>query len=471
MLIRKNTKPFKAVKEIITTCKDRADRKKLIRLYITKAGHSIKDRISVEGIQGDADLFYEINYDAIWNNLESSDRQLHQSDDDPGIYFFHNASNKQWDETPFEFDEAIREVFSSLAEIPTLRKKGKTEKYVFPVAAKTKPESKPGKLEKAPTPRAVMFVHKGPKQPDYKLKHNIEFSNLDKVVFRKAQLSKKDVLDYYNNIAENILPYLKDRPLSVGIPSKGRTVEYNSFGALADVIELPDWIQGSKDSASKEQALYCNDKEHLLWYVEIDAVEFKCGHSRKKLTEHPDYIVIEIESPDIEPGKAINVALAANEIFSGLRLPAFIKSDGHSGLHVYIPLDSKSTFEAGEAVAAYVCKLIRVKVPDLVTMEGSDDNSYGKVSLRYMVNRQEKKIVAPYSLVVGESPTIAAPLRWEELVKGLQLQDLNHQTIFKRLKQLGDPLDSIFKKKVNADGVLERMQDNYSFLFGSALNT
>jgi len=352
-----------------------------------------------------------------------------------------------------------------------LRKKGKTEKYIFPAPAKTKPESKAGKQEKAPTPKAVMVVHRGPKQPDYKLKHTIEFSNLDKVVFRKAQLNKKDILDYYNNIAENILPYLKDRSISIGVLSKGRTVEYNSYSSLAELVELPDWIQSSKDSAPRDEVLYCNDREHLLWYVEIDAVEFKCGHSRKKLAEHPDYIIIEIESPDIEPGKAIDVALAGNEIFSGLRLPALIKSDGQSGLHVYIPLDSKSSFETSEAVAEYICKLIRVKVPDLVTMEGSDDNSYGKVSLRYMVNKQDKKIVTPYSLVVGESPTIAAPLRWDEVVESLQLLDLNQQTIFKRLKQLGDPLDAIFKKKVNADEVLQKMEDNYSFLFRPTLNT
>ena len=88
-------------------CQDRPDRDQLIRLYITRAGSSVNDRISVEGIQGESALFYEMNYNSILNNLQSSNHQLNVSDEIPGLYFFHSTSNKVWDETPFEFDEAI----------------------------------------------------------------------------------------------------------------------------------------------------------------------------------------------------------------------------------------------------------------------------------------------------------------------------------------------------------------------------
>src|SRR5687767_6159000 len=141
MLIRKNTKPFKTILEIVTACQDRPDREQLIRLYITKAGDTVRDRISVEGIQGEAGLFYEMNYQAVLGNLKSSNHQLLQSDEIPGIYFFHSSSNKVWDETPFEFDEAVKKEFGSLPELPILRKKEKAGKFVFP-APKVKSESK-----------------------------------------------------------------------------------------------------------------------------------------------------------------------------------------------------------------------------------------------------------------------------------------------------------------------------------------
>jgi DNA ligase D-like protein (predicted polymerase) len=463
MLIRKNTKAFKTVLEIITACQSRGDREKLIRLYITKAGHSIKDRISVEGIQGDAALFYELNYHAVLSNLESSNRQLHQSDDTPGIYFFHSTSNKEWDETPFEFDETIKKEFSSLPELPNVRKKEKAEKFTLPTP-KEKTEPKPTKKEKPEKEKKVAkVVERGPRQPDYKLKHELEFSNLDKILFRKPQLSKKDVLDYYDKIAEYILPYLKDRPQSIRVLS----TEYKTSDALAEDVQMPDWIQSAAKSKRKEQGdmLLCNDKDHLLFYVEAGCTEFSCCHSRTKSLDLPDYIVIKIESPESELGRAIDVALAMNEILSGLRLPSFVKTDGHSGLHVYIPLDSKSEFETSKAVAEYICKLVRLKVPDLVALEGSEDHSYGKVSLEYMLNDEGKSLIAPYSLVRGESPTVATPILWDEVQDGLQPEGFNHETIFKRLKQVGDPFETLFKKKISAEELLERMEAHYSFLF------
>lgn len=466
MLIRKNTKAFKTILEIVTACKNRHDREKLIRLYITRAGHSIDDRISVEGIQGDAALFYEMNYHAVLSNLESSNRQLQQSDDIPGIYFFHSAGNKAWDETPFEFDESVKKEFATLPDLPVFRKKGKADKFVLP-APNQKTESRPAKKEKAETKKVAKVVDKGPRQPDYKLKHKIQFTDLEEIVFRKPQLTKKDVLDYYSKISEYILPYLKDRPQSIRVLSKsGRATELKTAEALAEHVELPAWLQ-TVPSRKKDQGrmLLCNDKNHLLFYVETGCVEFRAGHSRAKSMEMPDYLIIKIDSPRGEFEKAISVVLIAKSILSGLQLPSFVKTDGQSGLHTYVPLDAKSNFETSKAVAEYICQLIRLKVPDLVTLEGSDDHSYGKLTLDYSLNEESESVVAPYSLVTGESPTVATPLLWEEVQEGLQLEDFNHEAIFKRLKQGGDPFENLFKKKVNADTLLERMEENYAFLF------
>lgn len=466
MLIRKNTKTFKTILEIVTACKDRPDREKLIRLYITRAGHSIEDRISVEGIQGDAALFYEMNYHAVLSNLESSNRQLQQSDNIPGIYFFHSAGNKAWDETPFEFDESVKKEFATLPDLPVFRKKEKVDKFVLPTPNQ-KTESRPAKKEKAETKKVSKVVDKGPRQPDYKLKYKIHFTDLEEIVFRKPQLTKKDVLDYYNRISEHILPYLKDRPQLIRVLSKsGRPAELKTAEALAEHVELPAWLQ-TIPSRKKDQGrmLLCNDKNHLLFYVEIGCVEFRAGHSRTKSMEMPDYLVIKIDSPRGEFEKAISVVLTAKSILSGLQLPSFVKTDGQSGLHIYISLDARSKFETSKAVAEYICKLIRLKVPDLVTLEGSDDHSYGKLTLDYSLNEESESVVAPYSLVTRESPTVATPLLWEEVNAGLQLEDFNHATIFRRLKQEGDPFENLFKKKVSADSMLQRMEGNYAFLF------
>ena len=470
MLIRKNTKAFKTILEIITSCQTRPDREKLIRLYITRAGHTIKDRISVEGIQGDSAVFYEMNYQAVLTYLQSSNHQLHLSDDIPGIYFFRSTSNKVWDEMPFEFDEAVKKEFASLADLPVLRKKEKAAKFVFPTAESTTRGT--ARKEKMKTPKAVKAQDEEPDQPNFKLKHKITFTDLERVVFRQPRLNKKDVLDYYDKISEYLLPFLKDRPQHVRLLSDRNESKELRAGVLSERLSensanLSDWVQSTTFSRNKikKEILLCNDRDHLLFFVENGCLEFAPAASRIKSLDSPDYIVIVVDADESEFSKTVKVALSAKAIFTGLQLPSFVKTDGKSALHLYIPLDAKSDYETSKNAAEFICKLVRIKVPHLVVFQGMDEDVYGKAVLDYSINEQEKGIIAPYSLVGGESATVATPLTWDEVVEGLRPEDFNIETIFKRIKKSGDLFDSLFKKKINAEDLMGRLEQNYAFLF------
>ena len=476
-LIRKNTRAFKTILEIITACQERPDRDKLIRLYITKAGHSIDDRINVEGIQGESGLFYEMTYQTVLSNLQSSSHQLCSSDDVPGIYFFHSSSNKVWDEAPFEFDESIKTEFSSLTELPAVRKKEKASKFDLSGPG-TKFETGDSKKKvgrsteksigsKATKPTKSTTI-KEPEQPDFNLKHDIHFTNLSKLIFRDAKLSKREVLEYYDEISDYLVPYLKDRPLWTkrDTGTLKPSIEMTMDALFRNNEEnVPDWIKsylitGHKQKKSK---LLCNDKDHLLFYVETGSLQFDHGLSKIKNHDTPDFMIIGIDSPDFDISNAVEVALATKQILDGLQLRSCVKTDGSSGLHIYIALEANTTFETSQTVANYICRLIGLKIPDRVSF-GADTNGYGKVTLDYTMNAPDKSVVAPYSLVTGQSTTVATPLLWDEVNEDLRPDAFNHQTIFKRLKEKGDPLDAL-RKKVNADDLLERLETHYAFLF------
>ncbi|HEY0651504.1 MAG TPA: hypothetical protein VGD65_00190 [Chryseosolibacter sp.] len=466
MLIRKNTKAFKTILEIFTACQGRGDREQLIRLFITKAGSTVKDRISVDAIQGDAALFYEMNYQTVLNSLRSSNHQLNESDDIPGLFYFHSTSNKSWDETPFEFDEAITKEFNHLPDLPKVRKKEKVEKFVLPA-----PRSNTGSPKKAPKAapaKAPKGAVRGPKQPDFKLKHEIEFTDLDRIIFRQPLLNKEKILTYYNDLADLILPYLNDRGQWVRTsPDRSRSLVQLTTASLFanDEESIPQWLRSrtSKDGGSAH--LLANDKEHLLLFVERGALEFHPTHSRKKQTEHPDYMIITVDSPDSDISKAVDVARVAKTILDGLKLPSFVKTNGTSQLDIYIPLDAKGNFKDSQASAKYLCNLINLKIPGEVALVGTDENTYGKVSLDYSLNEQGQTIIAPYSLVVGESVTVATPLRWDEVNDTLQPDAFSPESIVKRIKNVGDPFENLYKKKVNASDLKERLEANYAFLF------
>jgi bifunctional non-homologous end joining protein LigD len=482
MLIRKNTKAFKSILEIITACQTRADRETLVRLYITKAGHAVRDRISVEGIQSESNLFYEMNYQTVLNSLTSSHHQLHSSEEIPGIYFFRSVTNKTWDETPFEFDPAIENEFASLSELPLTRRKEKAQKVNLPTPAVKsaspsgsrfnssvpKDEKKrPQKDEKTVPSKNERIKAKKTISHNYKLQHEIEFTDLNKVFFRQANLSKKDILDYYYNVSGILLPYLKHRSLSVlqfGELKKAvaLTAELIRYG---DEEVLPKWVGPTPKSKSREQAvLFCNELEQLMFYVENGCVQFNTSHSKTKSAEAPDYIVLAVESPDHEISKAVDVALVMNEILTVLTLPSFVKLADASTLHVYIPLDSKSDFPAARKSADYLCRLIRLKIPKRVAIKGDDNEEYGKVTLDASKNGEGKSVVAPYSIIAGHAPLISAPLLWEE-VEGLNPEEFTVDSLFKRHKKMGDPFETLFKTKANADSLLENLEKHYAFLF------
>jgi bifunctional non-homologous end joining protein LigD len=465
MLIRKNTKQFKAIVEIITACQSRPDREKLVRLYITKAGHTIEDRINIEGIQGDSEVFYELNYQTVLTYLNSPNHQLHESDDIPGIYFFRSSSNKLWDEAPFEFDDAVKNEFSSLPELPVTRKKGKTEKFVLPVSStKTEPKKKSGSKQTKPKIeiKPLKVADDEPRQPNYKLKHKFQFTDLEKIVFRQPKMNKKDVLDYYNKVAANMLPFLKDRMVT--------TRGSNGTTTLEEMVEdnlhtRHDWLQMASvpGNKSRKEIYLCNDGDHLLLYAELGCLEFDSGISKTKSFDSPDFMVIGLDSRDPELTKVKEVALAAKEILSGLQLPSFVKTDGMSALHIYVPLDSKSKFETSRKAAEFICRLIRIKVPAITAMEGDDDD-YGKVYLHFSVNEKGKTLVVPYSLLPGQSAIVATPLQWSEINKKLRPEEFTPEIILQRLKRPGDPFEDIFRKKIDVKSLLERLEENYSFL-------
>ena len=463
MLLRKNTKLFKTILAIVEASQTLPDREKLIRLFITKVGESVDKRLALDGIVGDAGVFYEMTYQTVLNNLRSSNHQLYENDEEPGVYFFH-SSNKAWDETPFEFDEAIKEEFASLSELPNVRKKGKAGKVVLPTS-KTRPESKPARKEKTTKAKAKRPAAPKPQQHYYNLRKEIDFNNLDKIVYRQPHFTRKDVLDYYDKVANAILPYLKDRPLMIIAPSdSGRPKEYATLEKLSDTYEeLPDWLQTFQTSKSDDRLILCNDKEHLMFYASLGCVQFNCSPGRTKSITTPDYVVIVLNT-DAESSGLIEATQTAQTILKGLKVPSFVKTDGASGLHLYIPLDAKSKIDPVSQVAAYLCKLIRLKSPDRISLSGSEDYTYGKIALDYYLNSESATAIAPYSLFAGETASVASPLNWDEVQESFRFDELTPDAVLKRLKREGDAFESLFRKKVNGDELLERLEAGYSFL-------
>src|SRR5690606_21854352 len=226
-------------------------------------------------------------------------------------------------------------------------------------------------------------------------------------------------------------------------------------------VELPDWVRRHRQGKGSPDILLCDDRDHLLFYVENGCLEFYASPARLK-SAGPDYIVIQIDSPDFELVKATNIAKEANVILSALGMHPVVKADGRSGIHTYVALDAKSDVKDAEAVGEYVCRLLQLKLHDHVFLAGGNGYAYGKVTLDYRLER-ETHFIAPYSLVMGDSIRFCAPLAPADLSSDLTQDDFTLDAINKQ-KSLTDPFDKLKGKKVNATAMLTTFKKYYSFI-------
>ncbi len=268
----------------------------------------------------------------------------------------------------------------------------------------------------------------------------VPFSNLDKVYWPEDGLRKYDLIDYYIKVADTLLPYLKDRPLSLhrhpdGIASSGFFQK--------DGSDLPEWIQTvpvySKSGDRIINYPLCTNKASLLYLVNLGSIEFNPWNSGKDSLDSPDYTVIDLDpSPKNSFEHIIETALVTRKILEGLSIRSYCKTSGSKGLHIYIPLLAGYTYEEARDYTKLLCLLIMEALPKLTTMERSLDKRGGKIYLDYLQNRKGQTLAAPYCVRPLPGAPVSTPLEWKEVKKGIRIADYNLHTVPERLIKKGD---------------------------------
>lgn len=275
----------------------------------------------------------------------------------------------------------------------------------------------------------------------------VRFTNLDKIYWPGEGLRKYDLIDYYIKVVDNLLPYLKDRPLSLhrhpnGISSPGF---YQKDGS-----DLPEWLPTvpffSKSADRIINYPICDNKATLLYLANLGSIEFNPWNSTKDIPDQPDYTVIDLDpSPSNSFDDVIETALTTHRILEGLGVEAFCKTSGSKGLHIYIPLQSGYTYEEARDYTKLLCILVMDALPKLTTMERRLNKRGGKIYLDYLQNRQGQTLAAAYCIRPLPEAPVSTPLKWEEVRKGIQIRDYTIHTVPGRISKFGDPFTGILE--------------------------
>jgi len=285
-----------------------------------------------------------------------------------------------------------------------------------------------------------------------------EPTHLDKVFFPKYHYTKADLFHYYESVADFILPYLKDRPCSMlrmpnGITGEGFFQKNNEH--------LPDWTPHadifSESNNAKLRWIVGGDLPTLLYMVQLGCVEINPWNSRVKTLTKPDWLVIDLDPEGVTFKQVIEVARTVKEVCDEWKLPAYPKTSGKTGIHIYVPLQAKYTYEQAKNLAHLLALEIHARQPDITSVERMPAKRKHKIYLDFLQNREGQTLAAPYSVRPTPSATVAMPLHWDEVKPSLEPTDFTIKNALTRLKRTGDLWEPVLGKGIDMAAVLRHV--------------
>jgi bifunctional non-homologous end joining protein LigD len=290
--------------------------------------------------------------------------------------------------------------------------------------------------------------------------HPLSFTHLSKIFWPKEKYTKRDLLNYYYQVAPYILPYLKERPQSLNRHPNGITgpgfYQKNVSG------KVPDWIEtfpyhSAQDNEDKE-FLVCTDEASLLYMVSLGCIELNPWSSRVRSPDNPDWCIIDLDPDKKTPfEKVIEAAQVTKKILDAAGITSYCKTSGSTGLHIYFPLGGQYTYEESKEFARVIVHHVNAEIPDYTTIERTVSERKGRMYLDFLQNRPQATIAAPYSVRPKPGATVSAPLHWEEVKKGLTTLDFTIKNMPARLKEMGDLFKPVLGKGISMEKALKKL--------------
>ena len=271
-------------------------------------------------------------------------------------------------------------------------------------------------------------------------RYTVETSNEEKLFFPDENITKDDLINYYQEIADKMVPYLKERPLVMKRYPDGINGESFFQKEIGDYF--PDWIERVKvkKKGGTVTHVQCDNAATLVYLANQACIELHPWLSRSDKLHYPDQLIIDLDPSGDDFSQAVFGARVLKELFDELDLKAFLKTTGSRGLHVLVPLNRRANFDKVREFAQDTAKLLAQRHSDKLTIEARKAKRRGRLLIDTARNAYAQTAVAPYAVRAKPGAPVATPLDWDELGnKKLNSQSYNVRNIFRRLGRKTDP--------------------------------
>lgn len=263
----------------------------------------------------------------------------------------------------------------------------------------------------------------------------VKITHPEKIIYKNPKITKMAIVNYYNSVADVMLPFIKQRILStIRFPSgiDGESFFKKHLETDSEGIGL---INLSNNNSKKEDYYYIRDKFGLISEVQMNSFEFHIWGSRIPNYNTPDFLVF-----DLDPDKSVSLKKIRDgvkdlkSILDELNLTSFLKTSGGKGYHVVVPTKKFKTWNKAREFAKNIAILMETKWPDKYTSNVRKENRKGKIFIDWLRNTKGATSVAPYSLRIRKKCRVSMPIKWSELDK-IKPDGITINDALKRIKR------------------------------------
>jgi bifunctional non-homologous end joining protein LigD len=285
--------------------------------------------------------------------------------------------------------------------------------------------------------------------------HSLKFTNLDKIYYPEDGYTKRDLLNYYDAVAELLLPHLKDRPLSLKRYPNGIHADY--FFQKNTPDGYPSWL-GTR-TIEKIRYVLADDRASLLYLTNLGCIDQNPWMSRVGSLEHPDFILIDLDPQECAFAKIVEAALLVKQKLDAIGLTGYPKTTGGDGMHIYIPIEPVYSYEQARTFAEVIARMIAAERPDLFTTPRSvAAREKNHVYFDYLQIAESKTISAPYVARAYVGAPVSTPLAWDEVKPSLLPSQFTIGNAPERFARVGDLFAGVLKSPQTIENAFARLE-------------
>jgi bifunctional non-homologous end joining protein LigD len=279
--------------------------------------------------------------------------------------------------------------------------------------------------------------------PAPRARGRVVITHPEKVLFPDLGLTKGDVAGYYRRISRRLLPYLRDRPVTLERLPDGVGPGKKQFWQKDIPSQYPAWIRRAELPTGEGKVVHyalVNDLDTLLYLVNQGALTFHVWLSRVGQPDRPDFVLFDLDPGETDFPTLVTVAQTLHAILQKRHALHGLKTSGKSGLHVLVPWTAEGGYGQSNSWAKEVAEELIAAVPELATLETRKAGRGRRVFVDILHNNRGHHVVPPYVLRATPEASVSTPLSWRELTPELEPRSFNTRTIFDRLARRRDLL-------------------------------